>query len=65
LVKQHKITVHSAQEDKQNYISIAERPFHYFFRQIELIKGNENSTEVTYYFHKLKIKIIYKKMTNN
>jgi len=55
-------TVHSAQEDNQNYISI-ERPFNYFSRQIELIKGNEDTTEVTHYFHKLKIKIIYKVMT--
>jgi len=55
-------TVHSAEGDNQNYISITERPFNYFSRQIELIKGNEDTTEVTHYFHKLKIKIIYREM---
>jgi len=53
-------TVHSAQEDNKNY-----RPFNYFSRQIELIKGIENTTVETNYFHKLKIKIIYREMTES
>jgi len=47
---------HSAQEDNQNYISITQRPSNYFSQQIVLIKGNEDTTEVSHYSHKLKIK---------
>jgi len=59
-------TVHSAQEDNQNYIfiterpfnyfSITERPFNYFSRPIEFIKGNEDTTEVTHYFKETVLK---------
>jgi len=55
-------TMHSAIEDNLNYISITERPINYFSRQIEIEKG-DNDTSVQHFFQKLKIKIIYKEMT--
>jgi len=47
-------TAHSAQEDNQSYISITERPLNYISRQIELTKGNEDTTEITHYIKKKK-----------
>jgi len=32
----------------QNYISLTERPLNYFSLQIKLIKGNKDTTEVTF-----------------
>jgi len=57
-------TIHSAQEDNQNYISITEKPINYYNRQIEFIKNNINKVNLIKYFQKTKIQIFYKEMTN-
>jgi hypothetical protein len=56
-------TIHSSNEDSQNYIPITERPINYFTHQIEFTKGHTNEVKVTKYFHKTIINITYKEMT--
>jgi len=56
-------TIHSANEDNLNYISITKRPINFFSRQIEIEKGDSDTTSVSHFFQKLKIKKIFKEMT--
>jgi len=57
--------VHSTQEDNQNQISITERPLNYYNRQFEFIKDNFDDVQIIKYFHKTRIKISYKEMTDS
>jgi len=57
--------VHNAQEDNQNHISITERPLNYYNRQFEFIKDNFDDVQIIKYFHKTRIKISYKEMTDS